>query len=162
MSKMSQKEAVFVAVQAFLTENNRAHELEDGEAISFTREERSTVVGMIVSAIHLMELSTEATVKFDTAQKVKTYVSGLTNNWLRKDTRLNGGSKYIAKNPGSRAGSGDDQLKALKALRSTLSDASQISQIDSAITARIATIKPVKSVVIDMSFLPEEFKHLVK
>src|ERR1044072_6188433 len=43
-------------------------------------------------------------------------VPGLINNWLRKDTRLNGGDEYVTKRPGSRAGAGDEQLKAMKAL----------------------------------------------
>jgi hypothetical protein len=116
MSKMTQKEAVYSAVQAFLQENDREHELDSALPINLSKTDKQTVVSMVCAASDMMELSTEATTKFDTPQKLKTYVIGLVNNWLRKDTRLNGGSKYITKNPGSRAGTGDEQIRALKAL----------------------------------------------
>jgi len=50
--------------------------------------------------------------------KLRSYCSGLQSNWLRKDTRLNGGVKYVAKNPGSRAGSTDPKALA-DAIRAT-------------------------------------------
>ena len=55
--------------------------------------------------------------KYSTIEKMRSYASGLVNNWFRKDIRLNGGMKYEVKNPGSRQGAGDQQLKALKTLR---------------------------------------------
>jgi len=82
--------------------------------------------------------------------------------YLRKDKRLNGGEKYEIKNPGSRAGSGDDMLKALKALRSTLTDDDAIASIDEAIDNRIAELSVVKKVTIDPESLPEHLRHLIQ
>jgi hypothetical protein len=110
-----------------------------------------------------VELSAEASAKFNTDALLKSYTQGLVSNWLRKDIRLNGGVKHETKNPGSRAGSGDDTVKALRALRSTLTDSDQISEVESEIAARIAAHKASKApkTVIDVSSLPEEFRHLV-
>lgn len=163
MSKLSQKECVYAAVQAFLQEQGREVELDSGHPIELSKSDKQTIVGMIVAARDTMELSAEADKKFDTEQKFKTYTIGLVNNWLRKDTRLNGGSKYQAKNPGSRAGQGDDTIKALKALRSTLTEKSEIEQVEAAIAARAAEIKASKAAVtINVDALPEAFRHLVK
>ena len=79
-----------------------------------------------------------------------------------RNTRLNGSEKYEAKNPGSRAGSGDEQIKALKALKSTLTSLEDIEAIDKAIETRTAEIKPIKTVAINVNALPEAFRHLAK
>src|SRR5665213_1962213 len=63
-------------------------------------------------------LKPESRIKYATLESLrKDYVPGMVSNWIRKDLRLNGGEKYETKNPGSRAGQGDDQLKNLKALK---------------------------------------------
>lgn len=110
-----------------------------------------------------VELSAEAAAKYDTEAKLKSYTQGLVSNWLRKDVRLNGGSKYETKNPGSRAGSGDDTVKALRALRSTLTNADQIAEVEMEIAARIAAFKASKTpkVEINAELIPENLRHLV-
>ena len=94
--------------------------------------------------------------------KLKAYVSGLQSNWLRKDKRLNGNVQYTAKNPGSRAGSTDPQIKAMRLLLATKSDAAEKEDIQSFIDKRLAEIKPTKSVAIDVSALPEALRHLAE
>ena len=94
-----------------------------------------------------------------TEPEMKNYVSGLISNWLRKDTRLNGGSKYQAKNPGSRAGCGDVQLRELRKLRTVVTDTAIIAEIDQHIAKRTSELN---TVVIDASKLPESLRHLVK
>lgn len=91
---------------------------------------------------------------------LKKYIPGLVNNWLRKDPRLNGGQKYVTKNPGVRAGSGDEQLKAMRALLSVTTDESARGEIERAIELRREELKP--KVQVNLAALPEALRHLVK
>jgi len=110
---LSQKEGVYNAVVAFHNDNGLS--FEDGNKVEFSKDDRATVIGIIYEAFNAgeIDMSTEAKTNFDTPEKLKTYTNGLLSNWLRKDVRLNGGSKYVAKNPGSRAGQGDETVKNL-------------------------------------------------
>lgn len=154
---MSQKEAVFSAVSEVLGVFAGVAEL--------STEQRKDVIGSIMQgfANGTVELSQEAASKYDTDAKLKSYTQGLVSNWLRKDTRLNGGSKYETKNPGSRAGSGDDTVKALRTLRSTLVDADQIAQVEAEIATRVAAFKASKQpkFEINADLIPENLRHLV-
>jgi hypothetical protein len=79
---------------------------------------------------------------------------------LKKDPRLNGDVKYVAKNPGSRAGQGDSTLKELKKLMTIVSDADQRVAIEAAIETRkseIATEK-AKTVTLDLTKIPDDLK----
>lgn len=108
-----------------------------------------------------ISLSPEASAKYNTREKLRSdYVPGLVDNWLRKDTRLNGGEKYKTKNPGSRAGSGDEVLKNLRALKSTIGDASQKEVIQAEIDKRLAEIaaSKAKTVEVDYSKIPDDLK----
>lgn len=157
---LSQKEGVYNAVVAFHDENNVS--FEDGNQVEFSKEDRATVIGMICEAFHADEItmSSEAKAKFDTPEKLKSYTNGLLSNWLRKDTRINGGSKYVAKNPGSRAGQGDETVKNLRLLKKTLSDPTQIAEVDASIDARLAEIKASKAptVEIDYDAIPADLR----
>lgn len=88
------------------------------------------------------------------------YIPGLVNNWVRKDPRLNGGAKYVAKNPGSRQGSGDEMVKNMKLLLSTIEDPDQRAEVENAIKLRLEQLKP--KTVIDVAKIPENLRHLVK
>lgn len=90
---------------------------------------------------------------------VMKYIPGLVNNHVRKDTRLNGGTKYEAKRPGSRSGSGDESIKAMRTLLSVTTDPAVKAQIQEAIDARVLELKPKTE--IDASKLPESLRHLV-
>ena len=94
-------------------------------------------------------------------KELKNYTSGLVNNHFRKDLRLNGGTKYVTKNPGSRAGNGDTILKNLKALRTTMIDADKIDQVDKAIYKRQEELKVEKSktVEVDVDLIPAELRE---
>lgn len=79
--------------------------------------------------------------------ELKRYCSSLTNNWLRKDPRLNGGNKYETKNPGSRAGVGDEGIKAMRALKQKYAgDPEKQAQIQQHIDKRLAELKQPKAV----------------
>lgn len=147
MSKMTQKEAVFTAVKNVTGFNG------DGVCTP-SKEQRSQINQILFEGFrsHKIELDRE----YDDSE-LKAYVSGLTSNWLRKDKRLNGGVNYVAKNPGSRAGSGDASLKAMRALMSTLTSPEDKAEVQKHIDARIAEIGATKTVkVIDYSALPAD------
>lgn len=159
MSKMSQKEAVFNAVTSVLTENSIT--INEGDAVSLTRELRAQVNAILFEGFRSGSIELEGEY---TDSDLKGYVSGLQSNWLRKDKRLNGGSKYSAKNPGSRIGSGDAQLKAMRALLTTLSSEEDRNEVQAAIDTRVSQIQAakVKTVSIDTSALPSALSHLIK
>ena len=98
--------------------------------------------------------------KSPTDEQLLKYIPGLVNNWMRKDKRLNGGSQYVAKRPGSRSGSGDESVKAMRTLLSVTTDPEAKEQIQAAISARVAELKP--KVDIDVEKLPEALRHLVQ
>lgn len=157
---MKQNDAVFQAVCSVLDAQSF------DSAVELTKDQRDSVIGIVTEGIMSgsVDFSTEAKAKHDTPAKVKSYTVGMVSNHLRKDKRLNGGSKYEIKNPGSRAGSGDDQLKALKALRSITTDSENLASIDEAIANRTAELQASKqkAVTINVDALPKEFRHLVK
>jgi hypothetical protein len=161
MNKLSQKEAVYRAVMAFLTEHGRS--LESGDAVSLSTDDRKTVVAMIVGSIQAgdVNMSEEAAKTYDTPEKISTYTVGLLSNWLRKDSRLNGGTKHTIKNPGARAGQDDEVVKKLKALRKIVTRYSDIQKVDAEISLRLKEIM-APSESIDLAHIPEHLKHLVK
>ena len=98
---------------------------------------------------------------------IVSYVPSLITNHLNKDVRLNGGIKHETKNPGSRFGSGDDQLKSLKALKASLTQSGasekEIAEIDGYIQTRtneLKAAKPAKAKTIRVNYedLPAELQ----
>ena len=144
---MNQKEAVFVAVCSVTGFT--------GEGIcSPTREQRAQVNAILFEGFRSGKIQLDR--EFNDTE-LKSYVSGLQSNWLRKDKRLNGGINYTAKNPGSRQGSGDAQVKALKALLSTLEPGtSDYNEVKTALDERVAHIAKPKTPTIDFSALPAD------
>ena len=120
-----------------------------------TKEQRSQINAVLFEGIRA------GTVQMDTEKSdsdLQGYISGLISNWLRKDERLNGGVKYAAKNPGSRAGSTDPQLKALRTLiaQPELSDSDR-AEIQVHIDTRTAEMTQAKlAKAIDFSALPSD------
>lgn len=158
---ISQKDGVYNAVVAFCEENGIA--FEDGMQVSFDKDQRATVVEMLCAATEAGELEVKSA---SARQNLSSYWNGTLSNWLRKDLRLNGGVKHTIKNPGSRAGAGDAELKELKKLLAKVTltgNQDHIEQVSQAIEARKAEIasSKVKDVEIDAEFLPEALRHLV-
>lgn len=161
-SKQTQKDAVFSAVTSVLSEAGVSVNEGENFAPHLIRELRSQVTNILVEGF------TSGSVDYDgevpTGPKLRTYCSGLTSNWLRKDKRLNGNTAYIAKNPGSRVGSSDVQLKAMRALLNTKNEHADREQIQGFIDLRVAEIKasrkPVKE--INVSDLPAELRHMAE
>ena len=146
--KQTQKEAVFQAVKNVVGEQDGAY--------TPTKEQRAQVNNILFEGFRNGTIELDKTEISDS--DLKSYVSGLQSNWLRKDKRLNGGTMYVAKNPGSRAGSGDASLKAMRTLLASVSTDSEKAEIQSYIDARLAeiSVSKAKTVTIDYSVLPAE------
>jgi hypothetical protein len=145
----TQKAAVFNAV------SHVVGTFPDTGGVELTKEQRAQV-NMI-----LFEGFRDGSIELDreyTDSELKGYVSGLQSNWLRKDKRLNGGISYVPKNPGSRAGQGDSQLKALRALLKTQVEPTKIDEIMTYINKRVAEIgaHKAKTVTVNVADLPAE------
>jgi hypothetical protein len=124
-----------------------------------TPEQRKEVNAMLLAGFQRGEISYDGDFNTIPEADQKSYVSGLQSNWLRKDKRLNGNVVYMAKNPGSRAGSGDAQLKSLKALFSTLTKDEDKKEVQGYIDTRTAEIAKTKQVAtVDVSALPAELQ----
>ena len=145
---MTQGEAVFQAVQSVMGEQDGKYEPSDKELDSIHEQ----VFSFFKSGqtVHSKNPSDD---------QLKKYIPGLVNNWLRKDTRLNGGEKYVAKRPGSRSGSGDESIKAMRTLLSMTSDSLAKAAIQQEIDKRVAVLKPKQEV--NVAALPESLRHLV-
>ena len=142
---MNQKEAVYSAVVSVCGNIEGTY--------NPTREQRAQVNLILFEGFRSGKITLER--EFDDTE-LKAYVSGLQSNWLRKDKRLNGGVGYVAKNPGSKAGSSDPRIKALRALMSTLESVDDKMEVQAEIDKIVAELKPKVSV--DLSALPEHIK----
>jgi hypothetical protein len=147
---MNQKEAVYTTIMNLFN-------VEGEGAVSLDREQRADVIAVLVEGFKSKKIAYAGELPDD--KGLNSYCSGLLSNWLRKDSRLNGGVKYEAKNPGSRTGSSDPQIKALRALIKTQSDPSKIAEIQSFIDKRLAEIAPAtKQVSVNVEDLPAELR----
>ena len=135
-NKMSQKEAVFSAVTNVCGETDGAY--------SPTKDERASVNQILFEGFRNGTIEYKGDVSALSDSDLTGYVSGLQSNWLRKDKRLNGNVQYVAKNPGSRAGSTDPQIEAMRVLLSTQEDPTKRAEIQAFIDKRLAEIKPAK------------------
>jgi hypothetical protein len=148
MNKMNQKEAVYKAITEV---TGKVH---SGEvAVQLDDNSKAKVKQILVEGFKSgnIEIGIEKN-----EQQLKSYVNGLLDNWLRKDKRLNGNTKYEIKNPGTRSGSGDEAIREMrKLLKTGLSD-TQRAAVEAAIATRLAEIKPVKEVEINASVLPAD------
>lgn len=153
MATMTQGEAVFQAVRTIFTEGKVPPTTE------WSNEQKEKVHSAVLAMFQagLVNKNSGGT---DEVALVK-YVPGLTNNWVRKDKRLNGGETYIPKNPGSRAGSGDASLKNLRVLLTVVTDPEAKAAVQLEIDKRTAELaKPTAT--LDITKIPEHLRHLVK
>lgn len=151
LTMSTQKDSVFAAVTSFY-----GNKFENG--MSHTKEAKQAIVASLCESFEAGEI----TVKSE-QENIKTYMIGLLNNHLRKDVRLNGGEKYVAKNPGSRAGQGDPEIKASRAFLKSLAEGDErIPQVEAFIAKKIAENKAAKATTeIDVDALPAELQSLV-
>ena len=131
----------------------------------FTKDTKAQVIAIVAEGFSSgnVNMSAEAQAKYLGDEKALTkYTGGMVDNWVRKNTDFNFGQKYITKNPGSRAGGGDDTVKALRGLLKTEQTPEARAEIETAIKERLAEIKPTKTVEINVDALPEHLKHLAQ
>lgn len=168
MSLQKQNDAVFAATVSVLAERDFA--FEDGmNAKEFvTKDDKAAIIAIVTQGImnKSVAFSDEARAKHTTEAQVKSYVGGMVDNHFRKDKRLNGDTKYVTKNPGSRVGSQDEIVKNLRALKTTTSDASALAEIDGEIATRISELKALKpkstkKVTINPDLIPESLQYLL-
>jgi hypothetical protein len=133
-----------------------------------TKSQVSEVVDLVTQSIceGLTDFSAAARVKYNTPKLVRSYVVGMVNNWHRKSKELNGGMVYTPKNPGSRQGSSDPELKELKLLKKTLVERNArpdaIEKVDAAIQSRLEALGQSKpKVQINADLIPEELRDLI-
>ena len=153
---MKQKDAVYNAIMTVLTESGVTYE--GGDVAPFmTKERRAQVNAILFQGFRSGSIDLDR--EFNDTE-LKAYVSGLQSNWIRKDKRLNGGVQYVAKNPGSRTGVGDPQLKALRALLKTQVDPNKIKEIHEYIERRTAEINATKAKTVEVNVddLPIELR----
>lgn len=158
MTKMNQKEAVFAAVTTVM--NQAGIEFVEGTTVVksvFSKEHRAQVNAILFEGFRAGRIEIDAE-KSDS--DLKSYVSGLQSNWLNKDKRLNGGIQYAAKNPGSRAGVTDPQVKALRGLLAQAESEEEKAEIQGYLDARLEAIGQGKKKTVQVNFddLPPELK----
>ena len=160
---MNQRQATVNAMLSVLADRGVEYEVNGEVPIAdvLTADDKSKVREILFTMFRQGEI----TYKDDFAEKVqddkylKSYVGGLLNNWIRKAKELNCGEQYKAKNPGSRAGSGDEQVREMKKLLSITEDAGAKAVIQQTIDARLSKIKAEKSKVeVNLDAIPEALR----
>ena len=159
----SQREATVNAIMAVLSDRGVNFELGGSTNVStvLTAEDKKKVQTILSNGFNKgeIQLSTEASAKYvGNTSEMNKYVSGLINNWVRKFPDFNAGTKYEAKNPGSRAGTGDEQVKEMRKLLKVTSDSEAKLAIQSAIDSRLAEIKPATETKINLEAIPAELR----
>jgi len=150
---MKQKDAVYTAVINLMGKIDGVY--------TPSKEQRSTLIEVIVTGIKSGDIEFGKTDQTDV--QIRAYSSGLLSNWLKKDVRLNGGTKHVVKNPGSRAGSKDPQIVEMRKLRALMVGAGKdVSAIDQAIAKRVGELKPKTTVTINAELLPESLRDLME
>ncbi len=149
----NQKEGTFGIVMAVLEKFGQKYDAKTNYNESLTKPMRAEIVERLVTAFGKGEIE----LKNQQGDKIHSYCVGLLNNWLRKDTRLNGGQKYV----GNVGGADPAIREARKLLESgKITDPAIIAKIESTIAGLVAE-KKAKSVEIDVSKLPDELKKFV-
>ena len=140
---INQKEAVYQTVISITKFN--------GGVCQPTKEQKHLIQQILIEGFNNKQIQLE---REFTQNELKSYVSGLLNNWLRKDKRLNGGVKYQPKSERV----SDPQLSAMNTLLSTVTDPSDRAEILAAIAKREAELKPK----LDLTNLPEALRKFVR
>ena len=160
----SQKSAVCQVIMSVLAQRGVDYELNGPTPVGdvLTSDDKARVREIVCEGFlnSEIQMTPQAQDKYlSDMSELKKYVHGLVNNWIRKNPEFNGGDKYQAKNPGSRAGSGDEQVREMRKLLKVTTDSESRKLIQAAIDARLEEIKP--TIEINSSALPEHLRHLV-
>lgn len=162
----SQKNAVVNLVVATLNEAGTDFEKFQEEAASnlLNADQRKSIREALFTGFRKGEIQYKESfqAKVDDDAKLNSYVSGLLLNHLRKAKELNGNVTYKPKNPGSRTGSQNPEIKELKKLLACDLTDEQREQVQSEIDSKLQAIQAEKAkVTVDADKLPEHLRHLV-
>jgi len=152
---MSQKEAVYSATLAILKEGNvffMEGETNVKDVINSTIKKQIDAILFVGFKKGEIQLSTQ----FNDIELAK-YVSGLSSNWFRKDTRLNGGGEYSPSY--TRGPVGDPVIKELKKLLTMVKGTDKEAKVQAAIEKRSAEVKP--TVEINAELIPAHLRDLL-
>lgn len=159
---MNQRKATVSTIISVLSARGVNYELNGSSPVSevLTDADKKTVRDTLFSMFRKgeVEMAEESKEKYKDDDALKVYIGGLVNNWIRKAKEFNGGLAYVPQNPGSRAGSGDDQIKEMKKLLKVTTDAAARASIQAEIDKRVEEIKPSPETNIDFDKLPESLK----
>lgn len=142
MSKLSQVQAVVNAVQSVFGENGV--EFVEGMNVrsAMTKEFKSQINAIICAGFKAGEIEFKDTesnrAKLADDKLLRNYVTGLIDNHVKKDKRLNGNTKHEIAQPFSR----HPQVLELKKLRT----AENTTEIDGLVEAKIAELKAAAKV----------------
>ena len=158
---MSQKQAIINAVLSFYPNYEMGGEVTLKSIL--TKESKETIRKTLFEGFRAGKISFESKAELLANDSyLNKYVSSLLDNWVRKLPDFNNGGIYAIKNPGSRSGSSDLQVKNMRALlKKPGLTAEQKVEIQAAIDSRLVEIKPESKVEIDVNQIPENLRHLV-
>jgi hypothetical protein len=159
---MNQRDATCNALISVLTDRDVNYEENGPTPISdvLNADDKTKVRAMLFIAFRKGDIDFKSPEKLSDDKYLKDYISGLVNNWIRKAPEFNCDTVYAAKNPGSRQGSGDEQIREMKKLLSVTTDAEAKEVIKSAIATRQAELKPT-TVTVDITKIPEHLRALL-
>ena len=166
MSKLSQREATYNTIINELSNNGVS--FQDGSDVKkvISSDMKKKIKEALMNSFkngnvnHAADFNT----KLNSDTELSKYCSGLISNWIKKDPRLNGNTKYQIVNKGARAGQGDLQVKEIKKLLKASVGTSAEEEVLKALNTRLAEVKAAKvpDLGIDIEALPENLRHLVK
>jgi len=164
--KVNQKSATVNTILAVLSDRGVDYELNGQTPISqvLNDSDKAKVREILFTQFKQgqVEYKSSFQSKVDDDSELKKYISGLVNNWIRKAKEFNSGQTYKAKNPGSRTGSQDPEVKEMRKLLSVTTDPQSRTMIEQAISKRIAELKAEQNQVeINVDNLPAHLRHLI-
>jgi len=161
MSQITQKVAVVNTVKKVL---GSTYDPNISVNDVLTRDQKKSVINSITQGI----MNGDIAYNKDTTDEssVRTYVTGMVSNHIRKAKELNGGTQYSPTATGR--GSRDAKLSALSKLLNTYNEGTpEHTEIKQAIVQRRAELKAsvpktskMKKQTIDVSDLPDDLKEL--
>ena len=143
-----QVDAVYKAVNLVL--GNQGRTISPKEPVYLSDYDLESVIKVVTQAAlsgHIL-FTAAAKAKYLTSEKkAQSYCRGMVKNWLLKDARLNGNSKYAPKQPGIRQLSKDPVIQNLKKLRKEAErtrDEFLVGKVDKAINVRYKELLAAK------------------
>jgi hypothetical protein len=158
---MSQKDAVYQAITNAFKEADI--DFESGTDVAYDlmdKNIRLEVMNTLIGQFRTGAIKLEKNFGDD---KLKNYVGTLINNWMKKDTRLNGDATFSIKNPGSRVGQTDPLIKELRKMLKATKGTQAEAEVKIQIRKRQEALRDdmIKNININVTILPPELRAFV-